>query len=392
MTNSFSFQKYAREAILASSLKAPLIGLLFLSACSQQQPSSLNPIMGEQLSSQAQEQVKKSDKVALLLPLSGQHQGLGQSMQKAAEMSLFDHGGDKLNVAMYDTQSSDSGAMQAAQKAVQEGAGLIVGPIFSSHVQAVSQVARRSGINVVSFSNNKNIASGGVFALGFSPEEQVRQIMSYAVSHGKQSFGVLVPRNAYGTLVEQEIQQLRKQYHFDVEFIPYDIGSQNLGHDLNPLKTLKIDALFIPEGGRSLSRLISAILYQEISLNGIQLMGTGQWDEGKITENHTLMGAWISAPDPQGRLSFDGKFQQAYGETPDRLATLAYDVISMLAVLRRHHGERSFGVAALTQSRGFDGVDGLFRLKQVGTTDRRLSILKVTPQGLQPLQMAESTF
>ncbi len=396
MTHSFSFQKYAREALLASSLKivlvSALVGLLFLSACSQKQPTSFVPIVDEPLPSKVQEEVKKSDKVALLLPLSGQHSDLGQSLQKAAEMSLFDHGGDKLNVAMYDTKSSASGAMSAAQQAVQEGSGLILGPIFSNHVQSVAQVARRAGINVISFSNNKNIASSGVFALGFSPEEQVRQIIAYASSHGKQSFGVLVPRNAYGSLVENEIQHLRQQYNFDVEFIPYDVNSKNLSHDLNPLKTLKIDALFIPEGGRSLSRLISAILYQEISLEDIQLLGTGQWDDSKTFENHTLLGAWIAAPNPQERLSFNGKYQQAYGESPNRLATLAYDAISMLAVLRRHPGEQAFGFAALTQSRGFDGVDGVFRLQQNGITDRKLSILIVTQQGLQPLQMASSSF
>ena len=59
MTNSFSFQKYSREATLASSLKAALVGLLFLSGCSNQQPTSLDPIMGEQLPSQAQEKIKK---------------------------------------------------------------------------------------------------------------------------------------------------------------------------------------------------------------------------------------------------------------------------------------------------------------------------------------------
>ena len=282
--------------------------------------------------------------------------------------------------------------MRAAQEAVQDGAGLILGPIFSSHVQAVGQVARRAGINVVSFSNNKNIASSGVFAFGFSPEAQVRHIMAYAVSHGKQSFGVLVPRNSYGALVEREIQQLRQHYKFDVEFIPYDTHSNNLSHDLNPLKTLKIDALFIPEGGRPLARLISAILYQEISLEGIQLMGTGQWDDGRISENHTLLGAWIAAPNPQERLFFKGKYKQAYGETPDRLATLSYDVIAMLAVLRRHHGESAFGFAALTQTRGFDGVEGVFRLKQNGVTDRKLAVLQVTQQGLQTLQMADSSF
>tara|TARA_R110002095_G_scaffold87238_9_gene76019 strand:- start:1545 stop:2594 length:1050 start_codon:yes stop_codon:yes gene_type:complete len=339
-----------------------------------------------------QEKIKKSDKVALLIPLSGQHQALGQSLQKAAEMSLFDHANDAINLAMYDTKSSESGAAHAAQKAIQEGAGIILGPIFSNNVQAVSQIARRAHINVVSFSNNKDIASGGVFALGFSPEEQVRQIIAYAASHGKRALGVLIPRNGYGALVEREVRHLKKQYQFDVDFITYDVKSKTLSHDLDPLKTLKIDTLFIPEGGHSLARVVSAILYQEISLEGIQLLGTGQWDDQKVFENHALAGAWVAAPDPRERFSFNGKYKQAYGEEPSRLATLAYDVVSMLAVLRRHHGEKAFNVAALTQSRGFDGVDGVFRLQQNGVTERKLAILEVTQKGLHVLQTTDSSF
>ncbi len=395
MTHFFSLSKYASlPRITRPLIISSLIGLslLFLNACSQQRPTSLQPMADKGFGAKPQEKIKKSDKVALLIPLSGQHQALGQSLQKAAEMSLFDHANDAINLAMYDTKSSESGAAHAAQKAIQEGAGIILGPIFSNNVQAVSQIARRAHINVVSFSNNKDIASGGVFALGFSPEEQVRQIIAYAASHGKRALGVLIPRNGYGALVEREVRHLKKQYQFDVDFITYDVKSKTLSHDLDPLKTLKIDTLFIPEGGHSLARVVSAILYQEISLEGIQLLGTGQWDDQKVFENHALAGAWVAAPDPRERFSFNGKYKQAYGEEPSRLATLAYDVVSMLAVLRRHHGEKAFNVAALTQSRGFDGVDGVFRLQQNGVTERKLAILEVTQKGLHVLQTTDSSF
>ena len=64
----------------------------------------------------------------------------------------------------------------------------------------------------------------------------------------------------------------------------------------------------------------------------------------------------------------------------------------MLAVLRRHHGEQAFNIAALTQSRGFDGVDGVFRLQQNGVTERKLAILEVTQQGLRVLQATDKSF
>ncbi|HBN23038.1 MAG TPA: hypothetical protein DD412_07360 [Holosporales bacterium] len=398
MTHFFSLPKYASLPCITRGITRGCLGslivlsLLFLNACSQKSPTVLKSMTDKGAGAKPQDQIKKSDKVALLIPLSGQHEALGHSLEKAAEMSLFDHANDAINIAMYDTKSSETGAAQAAQKAIQEGAGIIIGPVFSNNVQAVSQISRRAHINVVSFSNNKDIANGGVFVLGFSPEEQIRQVVSYAASRGKKAFGVLIPRNGYGALVEREVQHLKKQYQFDVEFITYDVNSNNLSHELNPLKTLKVDTLFIPEGGRSLARVISAALYQEIPLEGIQLLGTGQWDDPKIFANHTLSGAWIAAPDPQERFSFNGKYKQAYSEEPNRLATLSYDAISMLAVLRRHHGEQAFNVAALTQSRGFDGVDGVFRLQQNGVSERKLAILEVTQQGLRVLQTTDKSF
>ena len=369
------------------------LSLLGLSGCFQQDPlvMTTRPQTTEPYSPQDAE-IKKSDKVALLLPLTGRFRSMGQSMQNAAEMSLFDHAGDNLNVSMYDTKSNPQGAADAANRAIAEGAGLIVGPVFSGNVQAVAPIARRAGLNVVSFSNNRNVANSGVYALGFSPEEQVKAIMAYAAERGKRSFAVMVPRNAYGSLVEQQVKQIQNSLGITVEFLSYSLEADQLIKDINPLRTMAIDALFIPEGGRSLGKVISAILYQDISLADVQLLGTGQWDEDRIGENSTLVGAWIASSNPQERFSFDTKYKSAFGTLPDRLATLSYDVISMLAVLRRHYGDKAFSPQALTQSRGFDGVDGVFRLTQSGLAERKLSILTVTPQGLKPLKSADDSF
>ena len=363
---------------------------LLLQGCSTRQgpPASLQDSVP-----QRKYETVKGHKIALLVPLTGQHQTLGQSLQKAAELSLFDQGDDHLNLVIYDTKSTVEGAEQAAINAIHDQAAIILGPVFSDHVQAIAPLARRASLNVLSFSNNKTIAGAGVFVLGFSPEEQVRAILSYALSHGKNTIGILIPRNAYGTLVEREVKAMQATHRdMKVEFISYSGEIADMAKELNPLRTLQIDALFIPEGGQALLRLISSLLYHEISLDTVQLLGTGQWDEEVVYQNISLQGAWIAAPDPQERTSFIAKYRQAYHQEPERIAALAYDGIAMLAVLKRHHLVKAYDFSALTQPRGFDGIDGIFRLKADGVTERKLAIAEITPAGLRVLMVPGKRF
>jgi ABC-type branched-subunit amino acid transport system substrate-binding protein len=335
----------------------------------------------------------RAGKIALLVPLTGQHHALGQSLQKAAELSLFDQGDDQLNLVIYDTKSTVEGTEKAAIKALQEQAGLILGPVFADHVQAIVPLARRASVNVVSFSNNKAIAGAGVFVLGFSPEEQVRAILSYAHSHGKNTIAILIPRNAYGMLVEREVKAIQAtQQDMKIEIISYSGELADMAKDLNPLRTLQMDALFIPEGGQALLRLISSLLYHEIPLEKVQLLGTGQWDDELIYQNISLQGAWIAAPDPQERASFITKYRQAYSQDPERIATLAYDAVAMLAVLKRHHPLQAYSFSALTQPRGFDGIDGIFRLRVDGITERKPAIAEITATGLRVLRVTGKRF
>ena len=143
-------------------------------------------------------------KVGLILPLSasGNAGVAAQSMKNAAEMALAEFQNPNIQLLIKDDAGSPQGAQQVAQQAVDEGAEIILGPLFALSVPSVAQVARTRGISVIAFSTDSSIAGRGVYLLSFLPESDVNRIVDYSASIGKKSFAALLPDNAYGNVVE----------------------------------------------------------------------------------------------------------------------------------------------------------------------------------------------
>src|SRR5205085_7005984 len=148
-------------------------------------------------------------KVGLILPLSAAgNAGLAaQSMKNAAEMALAEFQNPNIQVLIKDDGGTPQGSQQSAQQAVDEGAEIILGPLFALSVPAAAQVARNRGISVIAFSTDSTVAGRGVFLLSFLPESDVNRIIDYAASTGKRSYAALLPENAYGNVVEAAFQQ-----------------------------------------------------------------------------------------------------------------------------------------------------------------------------------------
>ena len=148
-------------------------------------------------------------RVGLVLPLSAQGNAgvAAQSMKNAAEMALAEFKSPNIQLLVKDDGGTPQGAQAAAQQAINEGAEIIVGPLFAQSVSAVGQVARGRNIPVIAFSTDASVAARGVYLLSFLPETDVRRIVDFAVSRGKRSFAALLPDNAYGTVVEAAFQQ-----------------------------------------------------------------------------------------------------------------------------------------------------------------------------------------
>src|SRR3954454_2613107 len=103
-------------------------------------------------------------KVALILPLSasGNAAVAAQSMRNAAEMALAEFNNPDIQLLVKDDGGNAPGAQQAAQQALEEGAEIILGPLFALTVGPVGRVARSRGIPVIAFSTDTNVAARGV--------------------------------------------------------------------------------------------------------------------------------------------------------------------------------------------------------------------------------------
>src|SRR5207237_10023457 len=102
---------------------------------------------------------------------------------------------------------SGQGAQQGTQQALEQGAEMILGPLFAQSVPATAQLARARGVPGIAFSTDSSVAGRGVYLLSFLPESDVNRIVEYSASVGKRSFAALLPENAYGNVVEASFKQ-----------------------------------------------------------------------------------------------------------------------------------------------------------------------------------------
>ena len=322
-------------------------------------------------------------KVGLILPLSasGNAGVAAQSMRNAAEMALAEFQNPNIQLLIKDDGGNAQGAQQGTQQALDEGAEMILGPLFASSVPATAQLTRAKGVSVIAFSTDSSVAGRGVYLLSFLPESDVNRIVDYAAGTGKRSFAACLPDNAYGNVVEATFKQAagRKGGRI-VAFEKYGADRASAARTVaQALNTA--DALFIADDGDSVVTVADALTAAGANLRNIQLLGTGLWDNPRVFASPALQGGLYAAPDPSGFRSFSGRYRAKFGAEPVRTATLAYDAVALVAALARTQGGQRFSPEVLTNPSGFAGIDGLFRFRADGSNERGLAVMKVTTGG-----------
>ena len=373
-------------------------------------------------------------RVGLLLPLSGTNAVLGQSMLNAAELALFLSESDRLELLPRDTEGP-GGAAAAASSALDAGAELILGPIFANAVQDVAPIARARNVPVISFSNDGTVAGNGVFVAGFTPENQIDRVVSFARSRGAQKFAALVPDSPYGTRTIEALRQSVAMFGGSVtrvarytstdtqELSPVirqlaDFDSRRAALRANrealaakndeaskaALKRLdgvdtagdpQFDALLIPEGGSRLRAIAPQLSLFDIDTRRVRTLGSFDWNDPLTETEPALNGGWYPTPPPDSRAQFESSYQKTFNTSPPRIASIAFDTTLLAAVLTRTQpdpGQRRFALERLTQSNGFAGADGIFRLKSNGIAERGLAVIEVHLRASRIVGPAPTTF
>src|SRR5262249_26461852 len=167
-------------------------------------------------------------RVALILPLSagGNAGAAAQSMKNAAELALSEFSSPNIQLIVKDAGGTAQGAQAAARAAMQEGAEIVLGPLFSGSVAAAGQVTKTRGVPMIAFSTDTNVAAQGVYLLSFLPESDVDRVVRFAAGNGKKGIVALLPDNAYGAVAEAQLQQAIAQTGARLVSIEHYSGEQ----------------------------------------------------------------------------------------------------------------------------------------------------------------------
>ncbi len=333
-------------------------------------------------------------RVGILLPFSNgssQTRALAASMMKAAQMALFDSGNSKIILMSADEGSTPESAAAGARTLLSEGAEVIVGPLFSASVTAIAPIAHDRAVPMIAFSSDRSVAGNGVYLLSFQPENEVRRIIAFAHAQGHNNFAALVPPTAYGTHVTDAMKGTLTASGGTLGDVEKISGDDN-DAALKAIAAAKPDAVMIAAGGEQLRTLAPMLAANGVNREKVQLLGSGVWDDPANCKESMLEGGLFAAPAPNANATFNAKYKGTYGVTPPQLSALAYDAVSLVALLSSGQPYHRFTDAALTDPNGFAGVDGIFRFDPDGSSEQGLAILSVHPDGFHVVEPAPRTF
>lgn len=330
-------------------------------------------------------------RIALLVPMTGENAGVGQSIANAANMAVLDTGGQRIRVTTYDTAA---GASSAAQKALADGNKLILGPLLAEDVRAVAAVARPARVPLIAFSNDVSVAGGGTYLMGFTPGQSVARAVSYARSKGITRFSALFPNGLYG-------QRAQGSFTRAVEAVGGQIVSiQNFdrssGSVMGAISRLSLkpntDAILIADSGRVAAQ--AAPIIRRGPLGKAKLLGTELWNtETSLAKVPALEGAWFASVSDGLYNQLSGKYRTRFGKGPYRLSSLGYDAVLLATKIAANWKPgTNFPVPALSDAGGFSGIDGAFRFGSSGIAERALEVQEVKPGGFMIVSPAPKTF
>lgn len=315
-------------------------------------------------------------RVALLVPLTGPNAGVGQSLANATQLAILDANNNQMRVTTYDT---GAGAAAAANRAVSEGAQLILGPLLAEDVRIVAPIARRAGVPVISFSNDQMVAGQGVFLLGYAPAQSVARVVEYARSQGVTNFAGLVPNGTYGERASTAFLRAVEAGHGQV--LSLQTYERTPGAMTAAIQRMAANApygaVLIADSGSSAAAAVPLI--RRSGSGGAHILGTELWNsDAGIGARATLNGAWFaSVPDERYR-QLAAHYRQRFSTAPYRLASLGYDsVLLLIRIAGDWPVDRPFPEARLRDSGGFSGIDGAFRFGRDNIAERMLEVQEV---------------
>lgn len=319
-------------------------------------------------------------RLALLVPEGAESDPasrLATALVVAARMAAEAPGAPPMDLRVYDTEGEPERAAAAAERAIADGAQMLLGPLFTASTEAVGRAAAPSGTPVLAFSNDSTAAGGPVWIAGYTPEAEATRVLDYARSQGLRRPAVLHPDTPYGRKVAAAARRAAgpapgPARAYERSFKGIETASRGF---VEAAKAAGADAVLLPSGGDELKAVASFLNFHALDPGAVRYLGTAKWNARATLEEPALRRGWFAAPDPDRAAEFAARYAALTGETPPPLAHLGHDAVAIAAEIALT--ARGDARAALGRMRGFAGALGRVRFGPDQVGERALTVLEV---------------
>jgi len=334
----------------------------------------------------------------VLLPLSGKYSSYGRRSLTGIELAFA---GSDIDLVLRDSE----GAAQIARAAIDELAQdpsivAVIGPLRSKVAQAITPRAERARLPLLSLAQRKSIDGRYAMQTAMTQEAQAAQLAEYATASGLRRFGILFPRDPYGSALADSFQsELGARGGTTVGSLAYEPGTEEFAVEVVTVQRWvdadAVQAVFIPDFLPTAAVLAQAL---RESRPGIALFGGNGWhDPGQLgaaaeaLDGAVFVDGFFMGSQRPATQRFISAYRAEHGETPRILEAQAYDA----ALLTRGVLEdpavasRDAFVSALRAMDVFEGAGGDITFGADGV-ERELFLLQLDGQRIREVRGAGS--
>ena len=333
-------------------------------------------------------------KIGLLVPMTGNDKQLGQLIIKSTRMALEEIGNEKIEIFPKDTSSNPDQTFKAALKLKAMGVKIIIGPVFYKNLIYLDQV---EDVIFLSFTNKTIDLPKNVISTGINAVSQLNTIKTFLKLNEIKKTIILTPKLDYQLEVKKAIDQSKikvsKHYFYDTDptkltkqiekITNYKIRKQNLADEIKrvensslldkekQLKKLEkkytignvnFNSVIISDFDESLKSVITSLLYTDVSPKKKVFITFNQWFDESILKETMLQPLYYPSINKGNLDSFKKKFYKKFGEQPNHLSLLSYDLVGLIYYLSLKNDIADID-RLFKKKNSFKGKIGLFNIQ-----------------------------
>ncbi len=152
------------------------------------------------------EEQKKTLKIGLLAPLSGEYKVLGDSLLYSLQLALTEINDKNVFIIPRDAGfNNEKKLISAIEDIKKEGANIIIGPLSNEDFDIVKKY---SELTFISPSNISPKFEDNIISVGISLESQLLALTNFLKKKKKKKTVIMFPNNSYKKLVETKLDNL----------------------------------------------------------------------------------------------------------------------------------------------------------------------------------------